>query len=168
MAPWHVANHLQDLTQALQPGGLASQLHPGLKSLPTPWLKAQPQLFNISMKLVKSYRYVKWPRLRLVAKLLLCRIALNGPAPCVPSPSSDLWGWGHPIYIFSISWTPWVLDPITNPYLGAPLVAPCYMQTAALLLSSYVTEKKSSSVFLFFKGTNPFGSGLHLYDLIDP
>ena len=27
-------------------------------------------------------------------------------------------GWGHPIYIFSnISWTPWVLDPITNPSL---------------------------------------------------
>ena len=36
-------------------------------------------------------------------------------------PNSDLWGWVHPIYIFSnISWTPWVLDPIINPYLGPP------------------------------------------------
>ena len=36
-------------------------LHHGLKSLPSPWLKAQPQLFNISMKPVKGYRYVKQP-----------------------------------------------------------------------------------------------------------
>ena len=43
---------------ALQPG-VASHLHHGLKSLPSPWLKARPQLFNISMKLVKGYRYVK-------------------------------------------------------------------------------------------------------------
>ena len=39
----------------------------------------------------------------------------------VASPSSGLWGWGHPIYIFIIFpghlefWT-----PITNPYLGPP------------------------------------------------
>ena len=31
----------------------------GWKSLPSPWLKARPQLFNISMKPVKGYRYVK-------------------------------------------------------------------------------------------------------------
>ena len=36
-----------------------SQLHLGWKSLPSPWLKAWPQLFNISMKPVKGYRYVK-------------------------------------------------------------------------------------------------------------
>ena len=35
-------------------------LRPSLwKSLPSPWLKAWPQLFNISMKPVKGYRYVK-------------------------------------------------------------------------------------------------------------
>ena len=38
---------------------VASQLHLGLKSLPFPRLKAGPQLFNISMKPVKRYRYVK-------------------------------------------------------------------------------------------------------------
>ena len=103
--------------------GVASQLSPGWKSLPSPWLKAWPQLFNISMKLFKSYRYVKWPLLRLVTKLLLCKTTLNGPAPCIPSPSSDMWGWGHPIF-FNISWTSWVLDPITNPYLGAPWLHP--------------------------------------------
>ena len=59
-----------------------------------PWLKAGPQLFNISMKAVKGYRYVKcpWGRGQLAAKLLLHKTALNGPAPCVPSPSSGLWG----------------------------------------------------------------------------
>ena len=35
-------------------GGVASQLHHGLKSLPSPWLKAWPQLFNISMKAVEG------------------------------------------------------------------------------------------------------------------
>ena len=39
--------------------GVASQLHLGWKSLPSPFLKAGPQLFNISMKPVKGYRYVK-------------------------------------------------------------------------------------------------------------
>ena len=39
--------------------GVASQSHLGWKSLPSPWLKAWPQLFNISMKPVKGYRYVK-------------------------------------------------------------------------------------------------------------
>ena len=34
-------------------------LHP--VTLPLPWLKAGPQLFNISMKPVKGYRYVKRP-----------------------------------------------------------------------------------------------------------
>ena len=60
------------------------------------------KLFNISMKPVKSYRYIKWPCQRLPSKLLLYKTALNGPAPCVPSPSSDLWGWGQPIYIFLV------------------------------------------------------------------
>ena len=39
--------------------GVASQLHLGWKSLPSPYLKAGPQLVNISMKLVKGYRFVK-------------------------------------------------------------------------------------------------------------
>ena len=93
------------------------------KSLPSPWLKVWPQPLNISMKAVKSYRYVTWPCLRLVAKLLLCKTALNGPAPCVPS--SDLWRWGHPIFLIFLGhpefWTllqiplwgpPW-LHPVT-------------------------------------------------------
>ena len=44
---------------AVTPGGLASQLHLGWKSLPSPWLKAWPQRFNISMKQGQGYRYVK-------------------------------------------------------------------------------------------------------------
>ena len=40
-----------------------------------------------------------------LAKLLICKITFNGPAPCVPSPSSDLWGCGR-LYIFNIAWTP--------------------------------------------------------------
>ena len=39
--------------------GVPSQSHPRWKSLPSLWLKAGPQLFNISMKPVKDYRYVK-------------------------------------------------------------------------------------------------------------
>ena len=88
--------------------------------IPIP-LKAWPQLFNISMKPAKGYIYVKWPCQSLAAKLLLCKTALNGPDPCVPSPAQT--GRGEDIiYIFfsNISWTPWVLDPITNPYLPPP------------------------------------------------
>ena len=93
---------------------------------PSPWLKAWPQLFNISMKPVKGYRYVKWPCQGLAAQLLLCKTALNGPAPCVPSPSSGLWGWGHPIYICLIFpghlefWAP-LQTPIWGPRLGCTL-----------------------------------------------
>ena len=107
--------------------GVASQLHLGWKPLPSPYLKAGPQLVNISMKLVKGYRFVKWPCQRLAAKLLLYKTALNGPAPRVPSPSSGLWGWGHPIYIFLIFpghlefWTPLHI-PIWGPPLGCTLL----------------------------------------------
>ena len=112
------------------------------KSLPSPWLKAWPQLFNISMKPVKGYRYVKWPCQRLDAQLLLCKTVLNGPAPCVPYPSSDLWKWGHHIFFFSnISWTPWVLDPITNPYLGPRLGLPCYRLTSSFL-DSFILDPR--------------------------
>ena len=61
----------------------------------------------------------------LAAQLLLYKIALNGPAPCVPSPSSGLWGLGHPIYVFLIFpghlefWTP-LQTPIWAPLLAAP------------------------------------------------
>ena len=39
--------------------GAASQFHHGSKSFPSPWLKACPQVLNISMKLVSCYKYVK-------------------------------------------------------------------------------------------------------------
>ena len=93
------------------------------KSLPSPWLKAWPQLFNISMKPVKGSRYVKWPCQRLAAQLLLYKTAQNGLAPCVPSSSSGLWGWGHLIYIFLVFsghlefWTPLQI-PILGPLLA--------------------------------------------------
>ena len=99
----------------------------GLKSLPSPWLQARPQLFNISMKPVKGYRYVKWPCQGSAAPLLLYKTALKGSAPCVPSPLSDLWGWGHPIYIFLIFpghlefWSPLQI-PIWGPPLGCILL----------------------------------------------
>ena len=71
------------------------------------------------MKLVKGYRYVKWPYQGLAAKLLLSKTALNGPVPCVPSPLAQACRGEDILYIFSnISWTLWVLDPITNPFLG--------------------------------------------------
>ena len=50
---------LQAFMQVLYPEGVASQLHHGLRLLPSPWLKAWPQLFKISMKPVNGYRYVK-------------------------------------------------------------------------------------------------------------
>ena len=86
--------------------------------LPSPWLKAWPQLCNISMKPGKGYRYVKWPCPRLAAKLLLFKTTLNGLAPCH---SSDLLGWGHPVYYFFLVFPGHrVLDPITNPHLESP------------------------------------------------
>ena len=39
--------------------GLNPSAHLGWKSLPSPWLRAWPQLLNTSMKPVKGYRYVK-------------------------------------------------------------------------------------------------------------
>ena len=84
----------------------------------------------MSMKPVKGYRCVKWPCQRLAVQQPLYKTALNGPSPCVPSPSSGLWGWGHPIYIFLIFpghleiWT-----PLQIPIWGPLLAVPCYMPT---------------------------------------
>ena len=76
-----------------------------------------------------SYFTYLWNQLKVIdvlndrAEVSCTAVAIqkssDGPAPCVPFPSSGLWGWGHPIYIFLIFpgylefWT-----PITNPYLG--------------------------------------------------
>ena len=55
------------------------------------------------------------------------KTALNGPAPCVPCPSSGLWGWGHPIHIFLVFpgnlefWTPLQI-PIWGPLFGCTLL----------------------------------------------
>ena len=55
----------------------------------------------------------------LATKLLLPKTALNGPVPCVPSPLAEACGVRISYIHFSnISWTPRVLDPITNPFLG--------------------------------------------------
>ena len=71
------------------------------------------------MKPVKGYRYDKWLCQGLAAKLLLHKTALNGPVPCVPSPLAQACGGEDILHIFfNISWTPWALDPITNPFLG--------------------------------------------------
>ena len=61
-----------------------------VKSLPSPWLKARPQLFNISIKPVKGYRYVKWPCQRLAASccyakqlwMALLRVSLPPAQAC--------------------------------------------------------------------------------------
>ena len=51
--------------------------------------------------------------------LLICKVTLNGPPPCVPSPSQNCGG-GDILY----SWTPQVWDPITNPPFGGPWLHP--------------------------------------------
>ena len=56
--------------------------------------------------------------------LLICKLTLNGPAPCLPSPSQTCWG-GDILY----SRTPQGLDPVTNsPFWGpwASQLTPCY------------------------------------------
>ena len=80
------------------------------------------------LKVIDMFNDCGWLWQRLAAKLLLCKTALNGPAPCVPFPSSD---WLRTPYIFFSLIFPghsWVLDPITNPHLPPPLTlaAPCY------------------------------------------
>ena len=52
----------------------------------------------------------------VATKLLLPKTALNGPVPCVPSPLAQACGGEDILYTFF--WTPRVLDPITNPFLG--------------------------------------------------
>ena len=79
--------------------GVASQLCNGSKLLPSPWLKAWPQLFSISMKPVKSYRYVKRLCLRLVAKL---QNSSQWPCSMCPIPQFRLVG-VRTSYIFNIS-----------------------------------------------------------------
>ena len=90
---------------------------------PIPLAQVWPQLLNISMKLVKGY--VKWPFLRLFAKLLICKIT-QWPCSLCPIPQFRLVG-VRTSCIFNISWTSWVLDPIINPSLGSgALAAACY------------------------------------------
>ena len=80
------------------------------------------KLFNISMKPVKGYGYVKWPCQRLAALLLLYKTALNGPAPCVLFPKLRLVGMRTPYIFFSNFpghlefWT-----PLEIPIWGRPL-----------------------------------------------
>ena len=60
-----------------------------------------------------------WLYQGLAAKLLLPKTAMNGPVLCVPSPLAQACGGEDILYIYisNISWTPWALDPITNPFL---------------------------------------------------
>ena len=88
----------------------------------------QATVFNISMKPIKGYRYVKLPSWRVSAQLLLFKTTLNGPAPWVPSPSSGVGVRTSYIYFFFLIFPGhWVLYPITNPYLGSPSASPCYV-----------------------------------------
>ena len=48
---------------------------------------------------------------------------LNGPAPCVSSPSSDLWGWGHPIFLI-FPGHPEFWNPLQIPIWGGPGLHP--------------------------------------------
>ena len=115
---------LQAVTQALQPTGAAFQLHPVWKSLPSPWLKAWPQLFNISMKPVKTYRYVKWPWLRLVAKLAVQNNS-QWPFYVCPIPQFRLVG-GEDILYFQYFLDTLSSGPYHKSLFGAPhMTAPC-------------------------------------------
>ena len=68
-----------------------------------------------------SYLIYPWNQLKVIDMLkdhawgylqncCYSKTTLNGPAACVPSPSSDLWGWGHPIFLIFPGhpefWTP--------------------------------------------------------------
>ena len=63
----------------------------------------------------------------LAAKLLLCKTALNGPVPCVPSPLAQACGGEDILYIFLIFrghlefWTPLQI-PSWGPPLGCTLL----------------------------------------------
>ena len=108
------------------------------------------------MKPVKGYRYVKWPCQRLAAQLLLYKTALNGPAPCVPSPSSGLWGWGHPIYIFLIFpghlefWTPLQI-PSWGPPLGCTLLHICIYSYVCDIVSTHEVIEMTVKWFSSYK-----------------
>ena len=107
--------------------GVASQSHLGWNLVPSPWLKAGPQLFNISMKLVKGYRYVKWLP-GVSCKAVATQNSSDWPCSMCPiPPGSGLWEWGHPTYIFLIFpghlefWTPLQI-PSWVPPLGCTLL----------------------------------------------
>ena len=55
--------------------------------------------------------------------LLICKVTLNGPAPCVPSPSQAcLWdGVGRGVLV-----APQILGPVTNPHFRGPWDLPAY------------------------------------------
>ena len=57
----------------------------------------------------------------IAAQLLYRQNSSEWPCSMCPFPRLRLMGvrTSH-IYFSNISWTPWVLDPITNPYLGLP------------------------------------------------
>ena len=53
--------------------------------------------------------------------LLICKITLNGPVPCVPSPSQTCGGWRFPIFQDTPS-----SGSLTNPPLGDPDCTPLH------------------------------------------
>ena len=137
VAPWRGANHLQALMQALcKQGELPPIYFMGWSHSYLPGSKHSHNYLTYPWNQL-SYRYVKWPFLSLVTKPLLCKTALNGLVPCVPSPSSDLWGWGHHIHMcicilyFIFPGHP---DTLSSGFhykslFGDPLAAPCYTRT---------------------------------------
>ena len=87
-----------------------------------PWLKAWPQLFNISMKPVKSYRYVKRPTfLEVICKTVPIHNSSHRPFSMPPIPQLRLVRVKTSYrYIFSnISWTP-SSGPHYKSLFGAP------------------------------------------------
>ena len=61
-----------------------------------------------------------------------CKTTPNGPAPHVPSPSSDLQGWGHPIFLI-LPGNPKFWTPLQILLWRGALAAPSYISIRSCL-----------------------------------
>ena len=97
-----------------------SHRHCNQGELPPSYIHGGTHSHIPGLKHSHSYVTYPWNQLKIMDMLndhawgylqnLLCNTTLNGPAPCGPYPSLDLWGWGHPIFLIFPGhpefWTP--------------------------------------------------------------
>ena len=108
-------------------------LHCNQGDLPPSYILGRSHSHFLGSKHGHSLLTYPWNQLKVIDMLndhpeVSCKtVAMQNSSqwPCSTCPIPQLRPAGvRTSHIFNTSWTPWVLDPITNPYLGAPWLHP--------------------------------------------